>query len=520
MTGTRPTPSRTSLGRCAPGRLARPALALAVLAMVLPIACRGPRDRTPPADEPTSEAPAKTADPAASATPVRPGTPFSGLTPSKRVSPEDIRRAQSIVMDFVDDFSIRLADVVDTVEADLPTPESRLTVHRLKYTVAHGATVIGASANPRIGLLDMLVMISLQRALVDRRMAPELGEAGPRIAAVFASGESQIRASAVGMFSAEQIAEVDALIAQWLEQNPDRRFAAYVRLDDFAAARTQAVSDQGGGRPSSIFGLMFVDPLAGLDPATKEIEQTRLFAERAMFYLQRMPQLVSWQAELLYLDTATEPEVASLVDDVNRVTASIERATAEIAELRGGLEGLVARERKAAIDQAFDRLETERRALLDDLESRGPELDETLASLRETLESSRLTIEEARGLTAEAESLVAAVDELRAAMDSGEPDPDAGPEPTLDDYRATIEEARELTVQLTELIGAVESVATSDLWAQRRADMDAAADDVEARTRAVIDHAFTKGLILVGVALVGLLVVLVIVRLIPRPKAG
>ena len=503
----------------------RPALLTALLACTV-ASCRG-NERTPDEAAPSAtQTPASTgtggtSDTTPAADGTKPAAGAASVTNGKRASPEEIRRAQSIVMDFVDDFSIRLADTVDTIESDLPTNDARLTVHRLKYTVAHGATVIAASANPRIALIDMVVMISLQRALVDRKLAGELGDAGPRIAAVFAAGEAQIRASAAAMLTADQLAEIDTLIQQWLAQNPDRRYAAYVRLDDFAAARTQAVSEQpGSGRASSIFGLMFVDPLAGLDPATKEIEQTRLFAERAMFYLQRMPQLVSWQAELLYLDTATEPEVASLVKDMNRVTASVERTTDEVAKLRGGLDGLVERERKAAIDQAFDRLSGEREALLNDLAARGPELDATLASLRETITSAQDAIESARGLSAEAQALVEAVDKLRAELDTGEPDPNAEPGPTLDEYRATINEARDLTAQLTELVGAVESVATSDLWEKRRADMDAAADDVEARTRAVIDHAFTKGLILVGVGLVGLLVVQVVLRLIPKRAAA
>ncbi len=34
------------------------------------------------------------------------------------------------------------------------------------------------------------------------------------------------------------------------------------------------------GITSSVFNLLAIDPLAGLDPATRELANTRLFAER------------------------------------------------------------------------------------------------------------------------------------------------------------------------------------------------------------------------------------------------
>jgi len=57
-----------------------------------------------------------------------------------------------------------------------------------------------------------------------------------------------------------------------------------------------------------------VDPLAGLDPAVRELTQTRLFADRALYVVQRMPRLLRWQTELLGLNTAQIPAVRQLTE--------------------------------------------------------------------------------------------------------------------------------------------------------------------------------------------------------------
>ena len=51
-------------------------------------------------------------------------------------------------------------------------------------------------------------------------------------------------------------------------------------------------SNQADTKGDSVFSLFQVDPLSGLDPAVREIAQTRLFAERALFVAQKMPMLL------------------------------------------------------------------------------------------------------------------------------------------------------------------------------------------------------------------------------------
>src|SRR5688500_16022011 len=65
--------------------------------------------------------------------------------------------------------------------------------------------------------------------------------------------------------------------------------------------------------------------LAGLDPAVRQIEQTRLLAERMIYYLQRVPYVVSLQVDRMTSDLLVRPEVRDLLADTDRVSHSVER---------------------------------------------------------------------------------------------------------------------------------------------------------------------------------------------------
>ena len=68
--------------------------------------------------------------------------------------------------------------------------------------------------------------------------------------------------------------------------------------------------------------MLFLDPLAGLDPTAAAIQETRELGERAMYYSQRMPQLLSWQTELLAYQLAAQPESRQVLSNAQQLAAS------------------------------------------------------------------------------------------------------------------------------------------------------------------------------------------------------
>ena len=77
-------------------------------------------------------------------------------------------------------------------------------------------------------------------------------------------------------------AELRQAIEVWTRQNPLAENVLAARAVGFASQAAEA-SKAGAVTPGSVFSLLNVDPLAGMDPAVREIAQTRLFAERALY---------------------------------------------------------------------------------------------------------------------------------------------------------------------------------------------------------------------------------------------
>jgi hypothetical protein len=78
---------------------------------------------------------------------------------------------------------------------------------------------------------------------------------------------------------------------------------------------------------TGVFGLVRVNPFAGLDPAVQQFKETRILAERAFFYSQHLPMLASWQVDLLYSQMLDEPQVKQLFADTTTVAGSTTRVS-------------------------------------------------------------------------------------------------------------------------------------------------------------------------------------------------
>src|SRR5262249_43464030 len=151
--------------------------------------------------------------------------------------------------------------------------------------------------------------------------------------------------------------------AEWRQKNPGVAFTAFVRLPAF---KDMLVSDD---PRKGVFGelsnMVSLDPLAGLEPAVRQLEQGRLFAERAMFYMQRLPLVLPIQAELLALKLTQLPAVGSALSDSERIS----KAAASLAETAAALPAAVSAEREAALKQISAELSAQRQGLIADLDA-------------------------------------------------------------------------------------------------------------------------------------------------------
>jgi len=303
---------------------------------------------------------------------------FSSSQPTARVSSFQLSTneltglqalivVQAQVMRFADTYSATVAQACDDVSAQTTNSALRLTMLRWKLGQSTSAFINATGQNPAINALDMLVLASMARMVVQDFGVDTYGEAVRPLLAAQENLESTIWTMANSVLRPSQKKELMDLIQEWRAKNPHQRYIGPIRFREFATALGKTPTRTSSG-PSSIFSLLFLDPLAGLDPTAAAIEQTRELGERAMFYSQRMPMLLSWQVEVLGYQLAGQPESQQFLNVASRLAGSAE----VFAQTAQQIPQLVNDQRQAAIQQILDGLTAQgnqSRALLDDTRS-------------------------------------------------------------------------------------------------------------------------------------------------------
>ena len=230
---------------------------------------------------------------------------------------------QQQVMRFADTYAATVAQACDEISAQATNSDIRLMALRWKLGQATSAYTDAAGQNPAVNALDILVLVSMARIVVEGYGVATYGDTIQPLLKAQRSLETNAWAMAGGVLRPSQQQELRDLIEEWRRQNPNQHYVGQVRFREFVTALGKMPS-QAATAPTSIFSLLYLDPLAGLDPTAAAIEETRELGERVMYYTQRMPGLLSWQAEVLAYQLAGQPQPQQIINDVNRLAASSE----------------------------------------------------------------------------------------------------------------------------------------------------------------------------------------------------
>jgi len=137
--------------------------------------------------------------------------------------------------------------------------------------------------------------------------------------------EKEIWRIAATTLKKEQISELRTAIKTWHEQYPNVRTPRDLGSLGVSSEVARMNRSPQPGMTSSVFNLLAIDPLAGLDPATRELASTRLFAERGLFLARHMPTLIRWETELLVIQTAEMPQMETLLTNTTQLSESADR---------------------------------------------------------------------------------------------------------------------------------------------------------------------------------------------------
>jgi hypothetical protein len=275
-----------------------------------------------------------------------------------------LEEIQSRVMRFADEYVGQIVGPLNTLQARTLDANERLDAQNWKVSQATAAYINASQANPVTGTVDMIVLAVLSRMVVedDQRGGP----ARLRSASLRETHEKLERSAwelGSSLMDEQQQAQLNEAIRAWRAANPDVRAVGLVHFADVSQI---LASDQKGFMSRGLLGFISIDSTWGLDPAVREIAQTRQVVQRSIYYAQRAPGLLDMQVERLTYQLAAMPETRSLLQTVDRTADAAQRA----GRLADVLPAVVAQEREAAIDQVMSQLgaqQTRMRALVRDL---------------------------------------------------------------------------------------------------------------------------------------------------------
>lgn len=400
---------------------------------------------------------------------------LSGQQQKADTRADQLQILQLEVMRFADEYSGRITSPVLDFKNQTTLTEERLAAQNWLLSQTNSAYTIASGPNPISNALDMVVLATLSRmVLEDSWVGEKYGERAEPLREAHARLEPRAWELIDEVLTEQQRTQLRRIIEEWRERNPKVRAVAYIHFHDFAKAIGHPKAGEAKS-PGNLFSFLGLDPLSTLDPAVREIAQTRHLAERAIFYLQRAPRVLDMQVERLTYEFAAMPATRQLMADVERLSLASEAA----GKLAGELPAVVARERQAAIDQFTQALYAQE-----------SQLRELAVELKGTLEAGTAT-------SNSLDTTIRSLDSLMARFDK--PSANPAPEPAVPakpfdiaDYAAA---AREFSVTARELQALVQSI-------------DAGTPGLESLTtratvelNTVIDHLFWR-LALLGVLLV------------------
>jgi hypothetical protein len=379
---------------------------------------------------------------------------------------QQVQATQNKVMRFADQYVQQIGAQVGALARQMEPGRERLELLEWQLANSTAAVQVAAAPSPTASTIDMVVMVSLSRRLIEDQWVARYGERAKPVVAAFVAQERDVWRLLDGIDTEERRAELRSYINIWYEENRPIGSAAFVRFTGVEGGGDKAARRA----PPSLLGIVGLDPLAGIDPAVREVEQARLLGERTVYYAQRLPTLLDIQVELLSARFAA----ASSTQRVLATTDQLGQVSASLSGLVGQVPDLVAREREAAIAQFMGELGRQQQELL-----------ALSVQLQATLEAGSTTAVSLDALVRSADQLVA---RFKPGGEPATADRPSGPPFDINDYTRLAVELSATARELAVVLQGVERL---------EPQVGARADDLVDRVDALISHLFWRLLLLV-----------------------
>lgn len=256
------------------------------------------------------------------------------------------------VMSFADSFMSIVNDATKFLENDLSSPQARLQASRIKVYTFSSAIDIASSPSSGGALLDMLVMVTLNRMVWEEYWQPKVfGKPADEVVKAFQKTEKDIWSIAANVLTSDQQKELKELILEWHHNNKDQIGVNYIRFSDFGNL---------GKKPSLSKVKLPGGLLAPVKEAAQAADEIRITAERTKYMISRMQIIASFQVELMFRELMLQPEPKQLLLDLSKFRESSEH----FAKLMDRLPQQITKEREETIIQFMNNFSKERNATI------------------------------------------------------------------------------------------------------------------------------------------------------------
>lgn len=234
----------------------------------------------------------------------------------KKSSANRARRLQQEVMDFSDRFVMGTWQSLDEYLREESDPRKRLAAETLKTSLASSSMEIAAGSDPSADLLDMYVFVKLGSASIRNYWVPEVfGAKAEGLKKEMTRLQRELDGILSDLLPSTQLDDVNEAIKAWQRAHPETIYITDTRLRDLAEMRSR-----GGGKTDGGFPI-----LSDLHRAVGEVDDALHYGERMMFYLGRLQRLTTMQTALTLAQAEASPSVLTLTDSARKVTDAIER---------------------------------------------------------------------------------------------------------------------------------------------------------------------------------------------------
>jgi len=388
---------------------------------------------------------------------------------------------QSRNMRFADEYVGRLVRVTRSAEYTLTDPQQRYLLSGWLLAQANSAYVDASGESPVISTLDLVSLATLSRMIMEESAPEQIPGPAAALIATHRDLEAQAWQLASEILDPAQQADLHRLLVEWRAKNPGMQSAPFIRFQEFVALVPSAGEQHHKTlMPSSLMAVVGLDPMAGLDPAVRQVEQSRLLAERAVFYAQRVPVIIDLQLDRSLNRVAAGPESRKL----QQQTASLTDSVARFASAAEALPDDFAREREALVNQ-FSTL----------LEAQSATLTPMLLELRGALEAGNTT-------ATSVDQAVRSIDTLVARFENKPGEPRGKPF-DVNEYTQAATEITRAAGELQRLLGSVGTQAPQ---------VGNALEAGATQGRALVDYFFVRVAWLIALLCTGLLATLLLYR--------